>query len=104
MIFFDSPVTVAVVSPSIGTPYDNVAQVAANIDTLPSLESSSGQLFRDDVNNGIFLTGTNFGLRPTLYFDSALPEDAVQQFISSTEIALTRNFSFGIPPGPQVPS
>ncbi|CAM9250629.1 unnamed protein product [Ectocarpus sp. 12 AP-2014] len=94
MIFFDSPVTVEIVSPSIGTHYDNVAQVAPNIDALPSVEPSSGQLFRDIVNNGIILTGTNFGL----------PEDAVQQFISSTEIAITRNFSFDIPPDPQVPS
>ncbi|CAM9403362.1 unnamed protein product [Ectocarpus sp. 6 AP-2014] len=51
MIFFDSPVTVAIVSPNIGTHYDNVAQ-----------------------------------------------------FISSTYIAITRNFSCAIPPGPQVPS
>ncbi|CAM9604552.1 unnamed protein product [Ectocarpus fasciculatus] len=104
MVVFDSPVTVAIVSPSIGTHYDNVAQVAANIDALPSVEPSSGQLFMNGAYNGIILKGSNFGLRPKLYFDSVLPENVMQQFISSTEIAITKNFSLDIPPGPQVPS
>ena len=56
-------------------------QVAANIDALPSpsVEASSGELLMGSENNGMIRTGTNFNLRPKLYFDLALPDNVQQQ-------------------------
>lgn len=38
------------------------------------------------ANNGMLLKGANFNLRPKLYFDSALPENAVQQVREETAV------------------
>lgn len=64
-------------------------QVSTIVDALPlpTVEASSGQLFMGIENNGMVLKGTNFGLRPKLYFDSALPENAQQQVWTGGDVS-----------------
>ncbi|CAM9661144.1 unnamed protein product [Ectocarpus sp. 4 AP-2014] len=104
----------------------------ANVLEDPSIQARNTEIYRGSTRElNVYGTGLNNVVQPILVFKPPLDDttvnvhvssgppfvhfpcarsalfthyDNVAQFISSTEIAITRNFSFDTPSGPQVPS